>query len=85
MSTHAPLRKPKSPALQARRLRDGSVVSEASAIETVSLETRCPAKWAFVDLETGDIWLHDKERGFVRAPRERAELVRQVAATAAVP
>lgn len=25
----------------------------------ITLRTHCPAKWAFVDMETGELWGHD--------------------------
>jgi len=24
----------------------------------MTIDSKCPKKWAFVDLETGDIWVH---------------------------
>ncbi|MEI2697009.1 MAG: hypothetical protein V9E94_01225 [Microthrixaceae bacterium] len=58
-------------------------MSEIPDAVAVSLQTRCPAKWAFVDLETGEIWIHDKTHGFVRASRGHAHLVHRVAAPSA--
>lgn len=28
----------------------------------ITLKTRCPAKWAMVDMETGELWGHDGQR-----------------------
>lgn len=33
--------------------------------EKIVIDTKCPAKWAFVDMETGDIWV--KREGTFRA------------------
>lgn len=29
----------------------------------MTIRSRVPSKWRFVDLETGDIWRYDQERG----------------------
>jgi hypothetical protein len=85
MSTEIASIHPHLPTMTTRRLRDGGVVSEEPATVSVSLQTRCPAKWAFVDLETGEIWLHDRDRGFVRASRAHAEMIHQIAEASASP
>lgn len=36
--------------------REVRALKEATAI---TLNTRCPDKWAMVDLETGEVWAHD--------------------------
>lgn len=67
---------PRSPAR--RPLRDGSAVAEEAMPVSVSIQTRCPSKWAFVDLETGEIWAHDQKRGFVRALPAQIQQVLEV-------
>lgn len=42
-----------------RRLLNGQDVTERAAAAQIVLRTRCPAKWAFVDLEEGIVWEHD--------------------------
>lgn len=44
----------------------------------ITLKTRCPGKWAMVDLETGELWGHDGKR-FVRLTDEQAGEVAEVA------
>lgn len=39
-----------------RVLRSGRKVPEHAAMATIALNTRCPGKWAAVDLETGEVW-----------------------------
>ena len=33
-------------------------VAEAPKSVPMTIDSKCPRKWAFVDLETGDIWVH---------------------------
>lgn len=61
-----------------RRLRSGRLVLEASAPLALSLTTRCPAKWASVDLETGEVWIGSAD-GWRRASAEIREEVRSCA------
>ena len=42
-----------------RKLRSGREVPEKPRICTLQIETTVPAKWAFVDLETGHVWVAD--------------------------
>lgn len=42
-----------------RRLLNGREVAERPAPAQIVLSTRCPQKWAFVDLEEGVVWEHD--------------------------
>ncbi|AOS81413.1 hypothetical protein Q5W_21885 [Hydrogenophaga sp. PBC] len=39
-----------------RTLIDGSTVAELAVPQELKLDTKCPAKWLAVDLETGDVW-----------------------------
>ena len=39
-----------------RRLLDGRKVTEGVGLAELMLRTRCPGKWAAVDLETGEIY-----------------------------
>ena len=41
-----------------RKLVDGSKVAESPTSVNLPIDTKCPKKWAFVDMETGDIWVH---------------------------
>ena len=49
----------------------------------VSLRTKAPAKWAFVDQETGEIWSHDGKDFRRMTPAEVQELSDLVSAKAA--
>jgi hypothetical protein len=44
----------------------------------ISIHTKCPAKWAMVDMETGDLWGHDGS-SFSRLTIEQAGDVAAVA------
>jgi len=44
-----------------RKLISGRVVTDASKIEDMTISSKCPDKWLFVDLETGDVW-HVRKR-----------------------
>lgn len=67
---------------ETRTLITGVIVA-ADATETteVLIQTRCPAKYAVVDLETGDVWRHNGT-SFVR--EEPAEIKTMVAALTAL-
>lgn len=39
-----------------RTLHSGRVVPDLPEVQKLSLDTRCPQKWAAVDLETGQVW-----------------------------
>lgn len=41
-----------------RKLKNGQIVSDAKASVKMTIDSKCPKKWAFVDMETGDIWVH---------------------------
>ena len=41
-----------------RRLLNQQKVAEASDNVAITIESKCPKKWAFVDMETGDVWVH---------------------------
>ena len=40
-----------------RTLRSGRDVPELPEMVALTLQTRCPDKWAAVDLETGEVWM----------------------------
>jgi hypothetical protein len=40
-----------------RTLHSGRVVPELPEIKKLSLDTRCPEKWAAVDLQTGEVYV----------------------------
>lgn len=62
-----------------RHFPDGSIVPERDAPVTLTITTSCPAKWAFVDLETGSIWVDPDDRGY----REASSAIRLAVSTAA--
>jgi hypothetical protein len=41
-----------------RKLLNGEKVLESSVSVQMTIDSKCPKKWAFVDMETGDIWVH---------------------------
>jgi len=43
-----------------RHLIDGSTVPELLKGRLLTLDTRCPAKWLVVDLETGQVFRQDR-------------------------
>ena len=51
--------------MRTRTLKSGRVVDEPpnGRVYKLTIQTRCPEKWLFVDLETGDVW-HQEERFF---------------------
>lgn len=62
-----------------RILLDGTRVKEAAHLRSISITTRVPAKWAAVDLETGQVWVQADKGGW-----EQAEAaVKRLVATAA--
>jgi hypothetical protein len=42
-----------------RKLITDEVVEDIDWLEKIEIETHCPAKWRFLDLETGEIWVWD--------------------------
>lgn len=49
----------------------------------ITVQTYCPGKWAFVDMETGELWGHDGQT-FHRLAADAAGKVAHIAAGAAV-
>ena len=41
-----------------RKLKNGEKVSDSLKSVQMTIDSKCPKKWAFVDMETGDIWVH---------------------------
>lgn len=41
-----------------RTLKNGKIVDSLSTPVKIEILTRCPKKWAFVDMETGQVWQH---------------------------
>lgn len=44
--------------MKRRILKNQQVVTDAPTVVKMTIHSRCPKKWAFVDMETGDIWVH---------------------------
>ena len=45
--------------MKKRKLKyNGQTVTELPKQIDIKINTKCPQKWAFVDMETGDIWVH---------------------------
>lgn len=49
-----------------RTLKSGRTVSDMPEVMKLDLSTRCPQKWAAVDLETGQVWMGSAD-GWKRA------------------
>jgi hypothetical protein len=64
------------------RLASGREVPSLYSATEVKLNTHCPSKWAFVDLETGDLWRYDGSQ-FRRLSSIEAAEVEAVAKQAA--
>lgn len=45
-----------------------------SAKRELIIHTTCPRKWAFVDLETGEVWKHDGQ-AFIRASTDEVKSI----------
>lgn len=67
--------------LAQRKLKSGRCVPERRTDAEITITTKCPSKWAMVDLETGDIWTHDGAT-FSRATDEISSEVIEVASSA---
>jgi hypothetical protein len=65
-----------------RRLVSGREVPSLEEVVAITLNTHCPAKWAVVDLETGELWGHDGTQ-FRRLSSAEATEVEAVAKQAA--
>ena len=46
-----------------RILLDGSKVPELKNSVKLTIDSKCPKKWAFFDMETGDIWVNSVDSG----------------------
>lgn len=58
-----------------RTLRSGRVVPELPELAKLNLTTRCPEKWAAVDMETGEVWV-GCNAGWIRASKQQeAEII----------
>lgn len=58
-----------------RTLRNGRMVPELSDLAALQLETRCPQKWAAVDMETGEVWM-GSPKGWTRGTKAQLTEVR---------
>ena len=60
---------------QVRTLRSGRTVPELSELSELKVQTRCPEKWAAVDMETGEVWVGSRT-GWRRGTRaQTAEVI----------
>lgn len=39
-----------------RKLKNGTMVEELSQPTTITINTKCPAKWILIDQETGEVY-----------------------------
>jgi hypothetical protein len=56
------------------RLLSGREAAIYEDLVTITISTHCPAKWALVDLEIGELWGHDGTRLRYLSPAEAAEV-----------
>jgi len=61
-----------------RILQNNLQVEELDEPEEITLRTKCPEKWAAVDMETGDIWVREDD-DWKRATKEQTKLVERLA------
>jgi hypothetical protein len=61
-----------------RKLIDGRPVAETASTK-LEIDTRCPAKWLSVDMETGDVWQADEAGRWVRASPENMRVLKILA------
>lgn len=59
---------------QGRVLVDGSKVAELPQPHQLKLDTKCPAKWLAIDLETGEVW-RGSAQGWKRHPGQHLQAV----------
>lgn len=71
---------PATGGLRTLKISGQKVQSLAEAVP-ITLTTKCPQKWAFMDRETGDLWGHDGS-GFRRLSAQEADEIGQIAAAA---
>lgn len=50
--------------MKTRKLLNGQKVSESPVIIRMTIDSKCPKKWLFVDMETGDVWMHKSRTKF---------------------
>lgn len=46
----------KKPSPPKRKLQNGIEVCDSNHLANLTIQTRCPKKWLFVDMETGMVW-----------------------------
>ncbi len=44
--------------MKMRKLKNGQRVMDSKKSVQMTIDSKCPKKWAFVDMETGEIWVH---------------------------
>lgn len=55
--------------MKTRELTNGKRVKDAPESVKMTIDSKCPKKWAFVDMETGEIWVHkSRHRKYKKSP-----------------
>ena len=67
-----------------RVLLSGRPVPELNEVASLKLSTRCPEKWAAVDMETGEVWVGSRT-GWSRATAAQVDEMRSCLPTAKGP
>lgn len=49
--------------MNVRKLKDGTPVPELNEAVTLSITTKCPAKWLLIDRETGEAYVPYETKG----------------------
>jgi hypothetical protein len=52
-----------------RQLKNGQKVAEAPKSVPMTIDSKCPRKWLFVDMETGDVWMHRSRLNQKKLPK----------------
>ena len=64
-----------------RTLKSGRVVPELEKLMDLTISTRCPGKWACVDLEAGEVWISDAAGQWSRPNKAALAEVKNTIAT----
>lgn len=65
-------------------LPDRRTVAKLAEPVTINITTRKPSRWAFVDLETGDVWAHTGEKFAHMSAQQCEDVAHVVSGTARV-
>ena len=52
------------PKVKSRKVLTSESVPETDSLQQLTIHTKCPRKWLFVDLEEGVVWAKTHKNGF---------------------